>query len=193
MYNWVDTDFFRPGTLAKLGTYIFSCGRENRDYETLMRAASLTSCRFKLQATGFFEVPGLITRTNPSNVEVSTEKVPFDRLRDLYDQAKFVVVPLHSVPYAAGVTGLLEAMAMAKPVIVTQSPGLQGYEISESSGFLVPPGNAAALASAIRELDNRTPERLAEMGEHNRRWVVQNAGLDEYVDKVATRMIQSPQ
>ena len=54
----------------------------------------------------------------------SSSHIPFTELRALYDAARLVVVPLRPVDYAAGVNGLLEAMAMAKPVILTQTSGI---------------------------------------------------------------------
>jgi len=57
----------------------------------------------------------------PQNVRVDS----FDSQarRELYARSAVVVVPLYDVDFQAGVTTILEAMAMAKPVVVTRSQG----------------------------------------------------------------------
>jgi len=91
------------------------------------------------------------------------------------------VVPLEEVDFQAGVTTILEAMAMAKPVIVTQTEGQTDVVIdrrwsarglhcgprplsllrllaaeagfnAEPNGLYVPPGDPQALRTAIEYL-----------------------------------------
>src|SRR5439155_23048132 len=57
----------------------------------------------------------------PANVTV--DRFDYLALRQLYARSALVVVPLDDVDFQAGVTTILEAMAMAKPVIVTHSAG----------------------------------------------------------------------
>ena len=49
----------------------------------------------------------------PSNVEVNS--LDYAALRDLYAASRFVVVPLVNVDNQAGITTILEAMAMGTP------------------------------------------------------------------------------
>jgi glycosyltransferase involved in cell wall biosynthesis len=103
-------------------------------------------------------------------------RVPFDELRGAYASAKAVIVPLNDVEYAAGVTGLVEAFAMGKPVIVSDSRGLSDY-LRHGPGAVVPPGDVDALADAMARIDETD---LAAVGAANRRWVVENCALDTY-------------
>jgi len=187
-FNPVDTKFFN-GELASgeagSGGYVFSCGRENRDYDTLRKAAAKTTIPFLVQATGFFENHAK-PEGQSETFETRTERVTFEGLRDLYHQSKFVVLPLNEVDYAAGVTGMVEAMAMGKAVIVSASHGMKEY--FESDGVrTVPASDPDALLQAIEEL-NASPELCAQMGAANREWAVQNCEVSLYARGVAEVM-----
>ena len=62
---------------------------------------------------------------------------------------------------------LMEALALRRPVITTWIAGIPELVDSEV-GWLVPPGDAAALADAIRAALVAPVARLAEMGEIGR-------------------------
>jgi glycosyltransferase involved in cell wall biosynthesis len=61
-----------------------------------------------------------------------------------------------------------EAAAMGRPVIATDHGGARETVLAGRSGLLTPPGNAMALAEALRDLLDRTPEELRTMGEAGR-------------------------
>lgn len=180
--NWVDTHYFTPA--EPLGDFIFSCGLENRDYMTLFRAAALVDMPITVAASGFFGSQSNQLEQPPSTIKVLEERVSWDELRRLYAQSRFVVLPLNAVEYAAGVTGLVEAMAMGKAVIATQSPGIEEYVDDGRTGLIVPPGDPAALAHAISRLW-RNPDLCKAMGERNRMWAVKHAEIEIYTGRIA--------
>jgi glycosyltransferase involved in cell wall biosynthesis len=61
---------------------------------------------------------------------------------------------------------VIEAMACAKPIVVTASGGLRDM-IDDDGGRRVEPGNVAQLADALLEILSSAPLRQ-EMGAHNR-------------------------
>ena len=187
--NWVDTAFFTPGDVP--GEHVFACGLENRDYPTLLKAANDLDVPFVLAASGFFGQDPSLSGKTLGNVEVLQHRVPWTDLRDMYRRSRFVVLPLNSVDYAAGVTGFVEAAAMGKAVIATASPGLAEYLVDGQSGLVVPPGDPASLAEAIRTLWN-DPERCEAMGRRNRAWAEREASVDLYARRV-TGLLRSPQ
>ena len=73
-------------------------------------------------------------------------QVSRDEIRRLGQQARVVAVPsrYENLPYAA-----LEAMAAGRPVVCTSNTGLAEL-VDDSTGGVVPPGDAEALAQALR-------------------------------------------
>src|SRR5438132_962294 len=83
----------------------------------------------------------------------------YAQLRDLYRRARLVVVPLIETDFQAGITTVLEAMAMGKAIITTATAGRSEVIIDGETGMLVPPGDAPALREAIERLLNDPGER----------------------------------
>ena len=63
---------------------------------------------------------------------------------------------------------VLEAMAMARPVITTDVPGCRETVVPERNGYLVPVRDAVALADAMIRLIEAPPGRLEAMGAEGR-------------------------
>lgn len=68
---------------------------------------------------------------------------------------------------------LLEAMALALPLVATQVVGSQDVVVHSQTGYLTPPGNAPELAQAALSL-LAEPEKRQIMGQHGRERVVQH-------------------
>lgn len=103
---------------------------------------------------------------------------PQQRLASVLDMADAIVVPQparpetrHQLP-----SKLLDAMAMAKPIVATgvaDIPAILGNE----RGFVVPPSAPTAMASALDSvLDD--PAASAAMGARARAWCVSHASFD---------------
>jgi glycosyltransferase involved in cell wall biosynthesis len=191
IYDSVDAEFFDPARAVGVaaGDYVFACGLENRDYATLTAAAANFAGEIRVQASGYFSAEGKADASLPANLSINRTRKSWDNLRADYAAARFVVVPLNAVPYAAGVNGLLEAMAMGKAAIVTDSPGLADYTALDSL-IRVPPGDAARLAAAMQDLA-RDPAAAAERGRSNRDWVLRHARIETYCEAISQRMLSA--
>lgn len=84
-----------------------------------------------------------------------------DNPRDYLGAADLSVVP--SVWQDALPLGVLESMALAKPVVATNVGGIPEMLRHGREGLLVPPGDRQALAAALRELLSE-PERARAQG-----------------------------
>jgi glycosyltransferase involved in cell wall biosynthesis len=182
---WLDTDFFTPSPPSEVhnGRFVFACGRENRDYATLLAAARQLDVPFTILAHGYFGDHVNGSDDVPSNVAFRP-RVPYSELISLYRAAQLIVVPLNDVSYAAGLTGMLEAMASGKCVVVTKSHGLRSYLDARNPGAIVPPRDPGAMARAVADL-LQSPERMREIGARNREWVERHAALPVYAQHVA--------
>jgi glycosyltransferase involved in cell wall biosynthesis len=100
-------------------------------------------------------------------------------LRDLYARSRFVVVPLQPSDTDNGVTVILEAMAMGKPVICSRTRGQVDVIQEGVTGIYVPVGDAGALRKAILTLWNE-PLRAQEMGRNARAYVERYHTLEKF-------------
>lgn len=78
---------------------------------------------------------------------------------------------------------LLEAMAMAKPVVATTTGGIPDIVVHEETGLLVAPGDPEALASAVGALLDDT-SRWAALGRAGRQRVERLFTVDAMVSKL---------
>jgi glycosyltransferase involved in cell wall biosynthesis len=183
----IDESFFEPlPSDPNPGDYVFSCGRDSRDYPTLTAAARELPIPFRVVASGWASHAGYRQAENmdgASNIVVE-HGLSYKALRDAYAGARFVVFPLDSVDYAAGVTGMCEAMAMGKAVIASASPGIAEYMRDGRSGFVVPVGDVRAMRKAIERLW-ADPNLAVRMGQYNRRWAVEQLTVTHYARRVA--------
>lgn len=186
----VDADFFRPaGPKAVRPGHICSIGSEWRDQETLIRAMR-TLPDLTLHLTAFSpwtkDARGVEQESLPPNVEA--RRYSYRELRALYDSCMFSVVPVRDADFAAGITAIIEAMAMGKPVVTTATRGCNADIVRDGeTGLLVPLHDADAMAHAIRRLSG-DPDLCARMGANARRWVEENATLGHWVGRIADAM-----
>lgn len=207
----VDADFWRPLDAAE-ERLVVSAGLEHRDYPTLFRAAQGLDAHVVIGAASYWSHQRNTARDAacPPNVQIGS--FDYFALRDLYARAAVVVVPLADVDFQAGVTTVLEAMAMGKAVVVTHSQGqvdmvedrravtrgqpprprptsllrllaAEEHATVEPNGFYVPPGDPDALRAAITYLLDHPAER-AQLGAAGRRAVEQLLTTDHFVQRL---------
>lgn len=179
----VDADFYTPAPDGR-GNGIVSVGRELRDYPTLFEAVADTDIPVTVVASSPWSRRADQTRNReiPANVTLKTG-LSYGELRDLYRNCAAVVVPLQNVDSPAGVTSILEAQAVGKPVIVSATPGIADSIEPGVTAKTVPCGDPAALRKAIQEIlgDDAERERLGQAG---REAVLAGKTLDHYVSRI---------
>jgi glycosyltransferase involved in cell wall biosynthesis len=121
-------------------------------------------------------------RQVPPNVE--TCSLNLFALRQLYADARFVVMPLFDTTFQAGVTTILEAMAMGKAVVCSRTQGQTDVVVDGVNGLYVKPADVDELRSALVSLLS-DPGHTEELGRHARRYAVEQADLDLYVQRIA--------
>lgn len=95
----------------------------------------------------------------PANVEL-LGRVDDDRLKELYGTCSALILPTRSEGMP---TVVLEAMAQARPVIVSDV-GASAEMVSPHNGYLLPPGDANELYNAIVAFAGRSVEVRTKMG-----------------------------
>ncbi|MDQ3701618.1 MAG: glycosyltransferase family 4 protein [Chloroflexota bacterium] len=184
IHDKVDHRFWTPLGRPSDGSVV-SVGAEGRDYETLMAALQpigvptvVVASSLWVEANRRFEVDA------PANVSVRSG-LSFVALRELYDSAAVVVVPIRAgLQYAAGVNAVLEAMAMGKALIVSATPGIADYVEDGVTARLVPPGHPTRLRDVLVELLSDHQQRAA-LGARARSVVDAGRNLDGFVHALA--------
>jgi len=167
-----DEMFYRPlPEVAVKEDQISAAGLEWRDYPTLIEAVrEMPDLQVRLAAASPWSKHKNETanRTLPANVDA--RRYDYEALRRLYAESAFVVVPLYENDFQAGVTTLLEAMAMGKAVIVTKTTGQIDVVTDGVNGLTVAPGDVEGWKAAITRL-RTDPAYRDLLGSNARRWI----------------------
>ena len=169
---------------------ISSAGAEMRDYPTLLEAlrgtdlpCHIATDHVRVDRFGFGRRVSAERFSAKASGNVTIGRKSPTELRDLYARSRFVVVPLQRSDTDNGITVILEAMAMGKPVICSRTRG-QVDAIEEGvTGLFVPVGDPDALRAAILSLWN-DPERASAMGRAARAYVEKHHALDAFCRNV---------
>ncbi|PDW02739.1 glycosyltransferase family 4 protein [Candidatus Viridilinea mediisalina] len=183
----VDTTFFRPDAVVptpRERPMICSVGLERRDYPTLMRAVADLPVDVMILAASPWSrrTDGTEGQALPANVRL--QKFNQCEPRQLYADSTFLVMPLQPVDFQAGVTVILEALAMERPVICSRIPGQTDVIVEGQHGLYVTPSDPAALRVAIEYLLAH-PDQCTNMGRNGRRLVEQQMSLEVYAAGLA--------
>ncbi|MEM7127652.1 MAG: glycosyltransferase family 4 protein [Chloroflexota bacterium] len=180
----VDSDFFSPAQVKpQQRRMICAVGLEFRDYPTLIEAvrdldvevviAAASPWSKREDSTEYVEIPENVTVQKFSQFE----------LRQLYADSLFVVMPLYEVNFQAGVTALLEAMAMERAIICSRTSGQTDVVVAGETGLYVPPEDPYALREAIVRL-LASPELAEKMGRAGRCRIEEEMSLERYVERL---------
>lgn len=80
---------------------------------------------------------------------------------------------------------ILEGMLLGKPVVATAAGGVPELITHDETGFLVPPGDAAALAAQLRRLLD-APDRARAIGTRSRDWARERFALGRHVAEMCS-------
>lgn len=180
----VDTESFRPEDERTTDEVVSVGADPHRDFPLLVRVATrMPETSFRIVTTGEHSraLPAL-----PANVTVDSDR-PFEETRDRLARARVVALPVRENSYSGATTVLLQAMALAKPVVVTRTKAIAtGYGLVDGENCrLVPPGDADGFERALVEVLRDEPE-ARHLGASARSTVERDLTWDQYVDRLAT-------
>jgi Glycosyl transferases group 1 len=161
------------------GETVFAGGNSLRDYRPLAQAAAGIPAPVVLATTQLDGAAGL-----PRNVRAGP--LPYDEYVREMRAARVVVVPLAENRWrSAGQQTYLNAMALGKPVIVTDAMGVRDYVEDGVTGLVVAPGDAQAIGEAVRwTLDPANADAVARMTARAREIVRERYTLDRYLARL---------
>jgi len=175
MLNWgVDLPFYE--NIEAKGSYDFvSTGMENRDFATLIEAFKDSDANLSLyvpEAQKGNEIfKGIETSPEP-NITLSYVHQTDETIKELaavVRASRAVVVPVLplALNYCVGHTSIVEAMALGRPLIVTDNPYHPVDVEKEGVGVKYTAGDAASLRKAVEYIQQH-PEEAEEMGRKGR-------------------------
>jgi Glycosyl transferases group 1 len=152
------SQFLTAQAAGPLSDYIFACGNSDRDFDTLLAAVEGLGYDTVILSQQFTP-----RRPLPDGVRILSHRISMQAMQELIQQAAVVVVPLEHERVAAGQNSLLEAMALGRPVIVTDNFATREYAVQGRTALLCPPGDAARMAQLLRQVfeDRNATEAMA--------------------------------
>jgi glycosyltransferase involved in cell wall biosynthesis len=177
----VDVDAFRPEPDVTVDVDVVSVGADpRRDFALLVSIARRhPELTFAIVA-GRDNARGLTDL--PANVSLEVD-VALARVRELIAKARVVALPVRDNSYSGATTVLLQAMAMAKPVVVSRTAAIAtGYGLDDGVNCrLVDPGDADAFERAL--LQEATGAGAARfLGTRARETVARSLSWERYTD-----------
>lgn len=163
LYGLNTQDFpLRPPSHWKPNTPVRIAGIGNdrdRDWTTLAAALG-NDARYQVRIATRRRIPAEVRAPNVEVVRVSG----LQQQHALYDWADIIVVPLRPNTHASGITVMLEAAALGKPMIVTKVGALEDY-FDDKAAYYVEPFNTQQLRDAVNALVDDPARTLAQARE----------------------------
>lgn len=150
-----------PFSPSRESDYILACGRSNRDYSLLMRAAADGSFQVKIIDDTLGNVPC------PKNVEIIRNAFGGAYL-DILANCVAVVIPIDDPEVSSGQSVLLQAWTFGKAVVCTRSAGLSDDYIEDGVDGLLVGKDPGEMRRALETLHGDS-DLCRELGEAGRR------------------------
>jgi glycosyltransferase involved in cell wall biosynthesis len=147
----VDTDAFRPQPDAQHEVDVVSVGADPRRDFGLLAAVARSHPDLTFTIVLSADHARALAQP-PPNVTLEID-IPLEAVRGRLAGARVVALPVRGNSYSGATTTLLQAMAMAKPVVVSRTDAIAtGYGLDDGINCrLVPPEEADAFERALLE------------------------------------------
>ena len=176
----VDESAFTPSDRAAAEDVVSIGADPHRDLELLLTvAAELPSRSFRVVTT--HDRAGQLGSV-PDNVRIETD-LAFEEMRRRLEGARAVALPVRENSYSGATTVLLQALASAKPVVVSQTRAItSGYGLEDGENCrLVAPGDAPGFRRALEDVLSDDSAARA-LGARARQTVESELTWTRYVD-----------
>ncbi|MBF0529814.1 MAG: glycosyltransferase family 4 protein [Deltaproteobacteria bacterium] len=138
--------------------YIFSYGNSDRDFDTLLKAATHIDFDLIILSQNYSPQISL-----PANVKLIKQKISEEKMIELIWYARVVVLPMQYYRVAAGQNGMLETMALGRPLVVSANLATIEYGRHGETVLFFNPGDSESLQTHIVSL-LKDYERAENMG-----------------------------
>lgn len=168
-----------------------STGKENRDFSTLIKAFEESTADidvFLPKTNGNIDYQKVIGTINiPKNVHLKFVGgiIPHEMAVEVA-RSQFVAICCCNPPYSytVGLTTLVEALALGKPIICSDNPFWEMDLAKEHAGITVPYYDVEGWRNAVRLL-SENKDLAEEMGKNARKMAERKYNLEYYAKEVA--------
>lgn len=198
LIHWgADLDFYDriiENTVCDNKISFISTGKECRDFSTLLQAFSETHEMIDVYApksNGNVKYDRLLNKYSSfPNIRIHTVGgiIPYE-LALKVAKSDVVVISCLDLSYTVGLTTLVEAFALGKPVISTNNPKFEVNIEAEGAGICVGYKNVEGWVKAVRYLSENT-HVVSEMGRKGRLLAEKLYNLDNYTQELS-RVLKS--
>ncbi len=166
--------------------YAVCAGTADRDYDMLIKAFENIPLCLKIYCT-----PNTIPNADrlPPNVIVDTTWVPYDQLLQAYANAEFIIIPLKeeikNKGNTYGLTVLLDALAVGKPVLMTHHSFLDIDLEEEKIGLWVKENTSLGWESKLKQMISPETD-LSQMGKTAKNLHIEKYNIDYFAQQMAS-------
>ena len=178
----VDVEIFRPAAAEPRDDVVSVGADPHRDFALLVGAARrMPETSFRIVTT---PEHARALPPPPANVAIETD-LPFEEMRSRLAAARVVALPVRENSYSGATTVLLQALALAKPVVVTRTQAIaSGYGLVDGENCrLVAPGDGDAFGRALADLLD-DDERARSLGAAARATVERGLSRERWLDRI---------
>lgn len=178
----VDAHAFAPPVTPPSTDVVMAGADPHRDVELFLSlAAAMPSKSFRLVTTA--DRARTLPAT-PPNLDVEAD-IPLEAMRRRLEEARVVALPILENSYSGATTVLLQAMALAKPVVVTRTRAIaSGYGLADGDNCrLAEPGDAEGFQRAVAGV-LRDEWHARSLGARARKTVETTLTWEHYVDRL---------
>lgn len=177
----IDVDAFAPTGAPPFVDVVMAGADPHRDVDLFVSVASAMPEQTFLLVTTADRARALA----PSENLAIEADIPFGEMRRRLESARVVALPVVDNTYSGATTVLLQAMALAKPVVVSRTGAIaSGYGLVDGENCrLVEPGDAAGFRQALEDVLRDEPGARA-LASGARRTVEQRLTWNRYVDRL---------
>jgi glycosyltransferase involved in cell wall biosynthesis len=142
--------------------YIFSFGKSDRDFDTLLLSVAQLNIQTYILSAKYKPLVPV-----PENVCIIRDFISNEDMIQWIASSRIVVLPLKDYRISAGQISMLEVMALARPLIITENMATKEYAIHRQTALFYSAGNAKELTGQIQYLWDH-PEVAKHIGEKAR-------------------------
>jgi len=176
-----DAQYYHPSD--DIGSGVIAAGRTGRDFMTFAQGAIQAGIDAEIvclkgDAPHLKGLPYIHLNEQPRHGYMN-----YRQLMSLYSRARVLAIPLTAGANLAGLTGLLDALGMGKPVICTRHPLIDLDIEKEGIGLWVEAGDVSGWSRALSFFDQH-PEQAHMMGRRARALVDSGFNSDSYASQI---------